>query len=160
LNRLPLLGALSFLGFAASLSTLPAQVAPDGLAAVLREVVVNSLHGGGTRADALLVAGDSASAALLRFAGVPAQATPGSEALLCPSSTDADGRPAPPPVGYVLRATLTVDIDSSTAQLRVTKRCRFRYRGGGRGFGEGADWELRRETGRWRVIGTSNQWIT
>lgn len=159
MNRL-LLGALTFLGLGASLPALDAQPMPNGLGALVRELVVESLRHGGTRAGGLLVAADSASAAVLHLAAAPTESAPGPKALMCPASTEADGRPSPPPVGYVVQAVLTVATDSTTARLQVTKSCFFRYRGGGRRFGEGGTWELRREAGRWQVTASKDLWET
>jgi hypothetical protein len=129
-----------------------AQPLPDGLRALLRQLVVESLQGGGARPEMIFVAADSASAKLLRLADVPAVVAPGPGPLLCPGSTEADGRPTAPPVGYVVQATLGTLADSMTRRLRVTKSCFYRYRGGGRPYAEGGAWDLRREDGRWRVV--------
>jgi len=152
---------LVFMGCAASLRAVAAaQPTTDGLGALIRPLVVDSLQGGGARAEMVLVAADSASAALLRLADVPAVAAPGPKALVCPGSTEADGRPAAPPIGYVVQVALATGADTSTQRLRVTKSCGFRYRGRLRGFAEGATWELRREGGRWRVAAMFDRWIT
>jgi hypothetical protein len=155
-----LLGLVAFVGYTASPLALAAQPTPDGLGALVRQLVVDSLRGGGARAEEVLVAADSASAALLRLADVPAAGAPLAPALVCPGSTEADGRPAPPPVGYLVQAALAVGTDTTVRQLRVTKSCRFRYRGRARNFAEGSAWELRREGGRWRVTATFDRWIT
>ena len=154
-----LLGVLASLGCTAS-ARLSAQPLPDGLRALLRQLVVESLQDGGARPEMMFVAADSASAKLLRLADVPAAAAPGSGALLCPGSTEADGRPSAPPVGYVLQATLVTQPDTITRRLRVTKSCFYRYRGGGRHFAEGAAWDLRLEHEHWRVVAAFDLWET
>jgi hypothetical protein len=153
-----LLGLVAFVGYTEAPLALAAQPIPDGLGALIRQLVVDSLRGSGARAEAVLVAADSANAALLRLADVPAAPRP--PALVCPGSTEADGRPAPPPVGYLVQVALAVGADTTTRQLRVTKSCRFRYRGRVRGFAEGTAWELRRAGGRWRVTATFDRWET
>ena len=154
-----LIGLAAFVGYTASPLALAAQPT-DTLGALLRHLVVDSLRGGGARAEAVLVAADSTSATLLRLADLPLAATPRPPALVCPGSTEADGRPAPPPVGYLVQVTFAVGTDTTVRQLRVTKSCRFRYRGRARGFAEGGAWELRREDGRWRVTAAFDRWIT
>jgi len=86
--------------------------------------------------------------------------TPDPKGLVCPASTEADGRPVGSPVGYVIKAALAAGADSTKRQLEITKSCSFRYRGRFGGFAEGGAWELRREGGLWRVSATLSLWIT
>ena len=153
------LGLLAYAGCATSARAVAAQPSPDGLGALVRQQVA-FLHGGGARDEMVLVAADSASAALLRLADMPAMAPPGPEALVCPGSTEADGRSAAPPVGYVVRVELESGADTTARRLRITKSCGYRYRGRVRHFAEGGGWELRREGGRWRVAATFDLWVT
>ena len=155
-----LLGLVAFVGYTALPVALAAQPIPDGLGVLIRQLVVDSLQSGGARAEAVLAAADSASAALLRSADVPTAAAPQPSALVCPGSTEADGRPVPPPVGYRVQVALVVGTDTTVRQLQVTKSCRFRYRGRARGFAEGTTWELRLEGGRWRITAAFDRWIT
>jgi len=153
------IGLLAYAGCATSARAVAAQPSPDGLGALVRQLV-ESLNVGGARDEMVLVAADSASAALLRLADVPAVAAPGPEALVCPGISEADGRSAAPPVGYVVRVELEIGADTTTRRLRVTNSCGFRYRGRLRHFAEGGDWELRHEGGRWRVAATLDLWST
>jgi len=155
-----LVGLLASLGCAASVRAIAAQPLPVGLAALVRQLVVDSLPDGGARDEMILVAADSASAELMRSADVPTVAAPAREMPLCPGSTEADGQPTAPPVGYMVRAMFVTEPDTTTRHLRVTRSCDFRYRGRVRRFGEGATWNLRREDGRWRVVGVFDRWIT
>lgn len=154
------LGLVAVAGFATAVQATPA-VRPDtaGLGALVRQLVVDSLMGGGTRADAVLVAADSASAALLGLAGLPA-AAPEPAGLVCPGSTGPDGRPAPAPVGYVVRLALAAGADAAVRQIRVSTSCGFRYLGRGRGFREAGTWELRLRGGRWRLAGVRERSVT
>jgi len=127
-----------------------AQAEAAGLGAVVRQLVVESLTGGGRRADQVLVAADSGSAALLGLAGISAAAA-GPAGLVCPGSTEAAGRPAPTPVGYVVRVTFAAAADTAAREVHVGKSCEFRYRGRGHGFRETGTWELRRRGGGWYV---------
>ena len=138
---------------------MSAQPLPAGLSSEVRQLL-ESLQGGGVRAEMILIAADSASAELLRQADVPVTAAPAPAALLCPGSTEADGRPSAPPVGYVVQASLVLRPDGITRRFRVTKSCNFRFRGGGRGFAEGGAWDLRLDDGRWRVVAAFDRWIT
>ena len=126
-----------------------AQPGGAGLGAVVRQLVVESLNGGGRRADQVLVAADSGSVALLSLAGIAAATRPAG--LVCPGSTEADARPTSTPVGYVVRVTLAAAVDTAAREVQVSKRCEFRYRGRGRGFRETGTWELRRRGGSWYV---------
>lgn len=137
-----------------------AQSDTAGVGAVLRQLVVESLAGGGVRPDQLLFADDSASAALLRLAGISAATGTRPSSLLCPGSTNADASPVQPPVGYLVKVVLTAGTDSTARRIDVSKRCFFRYRGGGRGFGEGGVWELRLRDGRWYLGRRLEGWIT
>jgi hypothetical protein len=153
-------GLLASFGCAASVRAIAAQPLPAGLAALVRQLVVNSLQGGGDRDEMVFVAADSASAELMRSADVPTVTPPGREMPLCPGSTEADGQLTVAPVGYVVRAMFVTEPDTTTRRLRVTKSCDFRYRGRVRRFGEGATWDLRLESGRWRVVAAFDRWIT
>ena len=108
----------------------------------------------------LLVPTDSASAALLRLANMPATAPPGPHPLLCPGGTEADGRRAASAVGYSIHIVLSDSANTTARQLRVMRGCSYRYRGQLLPFAEGAEWELRRDGGRWRVVATSYHWVT
>jgi len=158
-----LLGLLVVAHVAAPSRPLDAQPAaarvPDGVGTLIRQLA-DSLRGGGVRAGMVLVAADSASATLLRLSGVQVAAAPGSAPLVCPSSTGADGRPVPPPVGYVVQVQLAPDADTAALQLRIAKRCEFRFRGRPRGFAQGGLWTLRRDGGRWHIAATLDEWIT
>jgi hypothetical protein len=154
-------GLLAFMGCTLSARAAGAQPSPDALGALVRQLVVDSLRlGGGARGDLILVAADSASAVLLRMADVHTVAAPGPEGLTCPASTEADGRPSPAPVGYVMRVALATGADTSTRELRITKSCGFRYRGQHRGYAEGGAWELRSDGGRWHVTARLYLWET
>lgn len=153
-----LLGLVTLVAHAASPFTLAAQKDADGLGALIRELVVNSLQGGGARAGALFVAADSASATLVRLADISLAPRPST--LVCPGSTEADGQPSPSPVGYVVQLALAVAPDTTARQLQITKSCGFHYRGRVRGFAEGGTWELRRERGRWRATAAFDLWTT
>lgn len=152
-----LLGLIALVGSVLSPLSLGAQEDADGLGALIRQLV-ESLQGGGARDGTLFVAADSASATLFRLAGIAAASRPST--LVCPGSTETDGRPSAPPVGYQVQVALAVGPDTTARQLRITKSCGFRYRGRVRGFAEGAAWELRREGGRWRVTAMFDLWTT
>jgi len=153
-------GLLVSLGCAASARAAAAQSLPAGLSALVRQIVVNSLQEGGARNDMVFVAADSTTGELLRLADVPTVAAPPPGPLFCPGSTEADGRPTAPPVGYVVHATLVTQPDTTTRRFRVTKSCFYRYRGGGHRFAEGAAWDLRLEDGSLRVVAAFDRWIT
>jgi hypothetical protein len=140
---------------AASVAVLPAASAAQsdtaGLGASVRQLVIESLNGGGRRPNQVLVAADSASAALLSLAQISAVAVPGPPGLVCPGSTAADGKAVPAPVGYMVRVVLSAGADSTARRIHVSKSCKFQYRGGGRGFQETGTWELRLRDGRWFV---------
>jgi hypothetical protein len=133
----------------------------EELGPLIRQLLFGSLlEGGGDRDDMVFTAADSASAALLRLAEVPATAPPGPKPLLCPASTEADGRLVSSPVGYRIGIVLVDTTDTTTRELRVTKSCSFRYRGQLRPYAEGGAWTLRREGGRWRVAARLYLWET
>jgi len=158
--RVSPLGLLALVGCTAPSARIEARPDAEGLGAIIRQLAVDSLRAGGTRAGAVLVAGDSVSAALLGLARVPTAAAPGPAGLVCPASTAADGGPAPPPVGYVVHVALAAGADAAARELRVTKSCHFSFRGRVRGFAEGGGWQLRRDGGRWRVAAVLDRWIT
>jgi len=139
-----------------ALAALPAASAAQsdtaGLGASIRQLVIESLNGGGTRGDQVLVAADSASAALLSVARISVVTAPSPSSLLCPGSTELDAKAVQAPVGYVVRVVLSTGADSTERRIHVSKRCKFRYRGGGRGFEETATWQLRLRNGRWLVV--------
>lgn len=139
---------------------LSTQSTAEGIGPVIRQLLGDSLReGGGDRDDMVLVAADSASAALLRLAEVPT-APPGPQPLLCPASTEADGRRVASPVGYHVQIELADSAATTARELRVTKSCSFRYRGQLRPYAEGGAWALRRDGGRWRVAATLYHWQT
>ncbi len=100
---------------------------------------------------AALAVGPAASAVLLSLARIAAIVAPGPADLLCPGSTEADGKPVRPPVGYVVRVVLSAGADSSARRIYVSKACKFRYHGGGRGFEETGTWELLLRDGHWLI---------
>ena len=132
-------------------SISPAQSDTAGLGATVHQLVVEALTAGGTRSDQLLVAVDSASAALLSHAHIAAVNGPGPAGLLCPGSTTADVKPVPAPVGYRVQIGLSSGADSTARRIDVSKRCFYRFHGGGRPYQETGAWELRLRDGRWYV---------
>ena len=152
-------GLLALVGLAAPMQNIDAQQSADSLGVLIRQLV-NSLRDGGARDGMVAVAADSASAALLRLADVPAVAAPGPERLLCPASTSADGERDASPVGYRIQLALVPRVDTTTRELQITKSCGYRYRGSVRPFAEGGAWELRREGSHWRVTVTLSLWET
>ena len=155
------IGLLVFVGCAGSVQTVAAQATPDGLGALVRQLMVDSLQfGGGARVDMVLVAADSASTVLLRLADVRTVAAPAPQGLTCPASTEADGHRVAPPVGYVMQMTLATGADTTTRELRITKSCGFRYRGRYMPFAESGAWELRSDGGHWHVTATLYHWVT
>lgn len=157
--RTLIFGLLAFAGLAPSVQDVAAQQTPDSLGALIRQLA-NSLRDGGARDGMVVVAADSASAALLRLADVPAVAAPGPAGLLCPASTGADGERDASPVGYRIQLALVPRVDTTTRELQITKSCGYRYRGSVRPFAEGGAWELRREGSHWRVTVTLSLWET
>lgn len=137
-----------------------AQSDTAGLGASVRQLVIESLTGGGTRPNQVLIAADSASAALLRFAQLSSIPAPGPAGLLCPGSTATDAQAVKDPVGYVVRVVLSAAADSTVRRIQVSKSCLFQYRGRGRGFQEGGTWELRLRDGRWYVARMLEGYIT
>lgn len=149
-------GILVLVACSACARTLSTQsTTTEGIGPLIRQLLIDSLRlGGGDRDDMLLVAADSASAALLRLANVPATAAPGPKPLLCPGSTEPDGRRAASPMGYQIRIVLADSADTSARELRISKSCSYRYRGELRSYAQAGAWALRREAGRWRVAAT------
>jgi len=97
---------LALVGCGVAVRSVAAQQTSAGPGALVRQLVVESLQGGGSRADMVLVAADSASAILLRMADLHPVVTPDPKGLVCPASTEADGRPVGSPVGYGSRRRL------------------------------------------------------
>ena len=153
-------GLLVVLGCAVAVRGVAAQGTPDGLGALIRQLMFDTMRDGGARDDMVLVAADSASAVLLRLADVHPEAAPGPKGLACPASTEADGRNVPPPVGYVVEVAITSGADTTTRELRITKSCAMRYRGSYRGFAEGGAWALRRDGDHWVIKTTLYLWVT
>ena len=154
-------GILAIVACGACARALSTQSNTDGLRPLIRQLLIDSLRlGGGDRDDMLLVAADSASAALLRLANVPATAARGPQPLLCPASTESDGRRVASPVGYHIQIVLADSADANARELHITKSCSFRYRGQLRAYAEGGAWALRRESGRWRVAARLYLWET
>jgi hypothetical protein len=133
---------------------LPATAAQGDkeLAAVLRELVVDSLVGGGSRTDqTLAVSDDAGTDSLLRRAGVKLMDPSDTRRLACPASTDSAGAPMRPPVGYVVQVRLSPETSAGSRHVEVEKGCTFMFRGVPRGFFESGTWELRRQRGRWTI---------
>ena len=138
----------------------PAQAAPDdGLSALVRAMVSDSLVGGGRRSDQRYVAADAASDSLLRASGLVL--TPQSDArqLACPGGTDADGEPVASEVGYIVRVDRTEEAPG-VLRLKLTVSCTFSFRGDRHGFAQGSTWQLRQLGGRWRVTSRFASWVT
>ena len=154
-------GLFALVGCASSTGVVAATSSSDGLGALLRQLVVDSLQrDGGARVDMILVAADSTSATLLRLADLPTVAAPAPKPLLCPGSTEADGLRAARPRGYVVQVTFTTLADTTTRELRISISCSFRYRGSVLPFAEAAAWQLQRDGGRRRVTYTLYHLIT
>lgn len=147
-SRISALAALTLLG--APTAAQGARSADEGVAALVRVLVLDSLRGGGARPDQLFTAADTTTARLLRRAGLAVSAA-GQSGLACPGSTEADDRPVAAPTGYDVRVTVT-RAGRTLRRIAVRKRCRFVYRGRGpRGFEQWGAWEARPIGGRWRV---------
>ncbi len=138
----------TWVALAATSSPTHAQkiVLDSDLAALVRKLVVESVNGGGYHASQIFVARDSLSESIMRLAGIP---TDTATHLNCPGSTDANGNVQPGILGYVVSLKLTGDGD--TREVSILKLCTFVYRGGGHGFYQGEDYEVKRENGHWRV---------
>jgi hypothetical protein len=158
------LSARSVTALVACLAALPAASAAQsdtaGLGASVRQLVIESLNGGGTRPDQVLVAADSATAALLSLARISAVAGPGPAGMVCPGSTAADALAVQAPVGYVVQVVLSAAVDSTARRIHVSKGCSFQYRGTARGFQETGTWELRLSEARWYVARMLERSIT
>lgn len=132
------------------------NIAPDrDFAALLHTIVVDYVNGGGRNPNQVFVAEDSASAAVMRIAGVPVH--PSTE-LNCPGSTDSSGDVVTGVVGYVVRLSIAGAGDTRVVSLR--KSCTFVYHGRGRGFFEALDFEVMRSRGHWSVTRRMNHLIT
>lgn len=138
----------------------PAHAAPDdGLGALVRLMVTDSLVGGGRRSDQRYVAADAASDSLLRASGLELTPLSNARQLACPGSTDAGSEPVASEVGYIVRIVRT-EPAPGVLRLKLTVSCTFIYRGDRRGFAQGSTWELRQLGGRWRVSSRFARWVT
>ena len=138
----------------------PAQVTPDdGLGALLRSMVTDSLVGGGRRADQRYVAADAVSDSLLRGSGLAPTVLSDGEQLACPASTDANSKPVASEVGYIVRVDRTEQAPG-VLHLKLTVSCTFIFRGDRRGFAQGSTWELRQLGEQWRVTSRFARWVT
>lgn len=138
----------------------PMQRAPDeGFGELLRTLVTDSLIGGGRRSGQIYVAADEPSGTLLQAAGLTVAPRVDGAALACPASTDASGKPVAGTVGYIAHADRAGQ-GSGALRLNVRVSCSFVFHGGGRSFGQGGTWELRRDGDHWRIARSLERWIT
>ena len=113
---------------------------------------------GAGRAERPVTPADSITARLLREAGHPVSPPSGSQVILCPGSTLANGAPAPGLRGYVLRVEVVpasdAPLDRTVRVVRVTHACRYMYQGEfhrGGVFATTAFWKVRLREGRWQI---------
>lgn len=138
----------------------PVQAAPDdGLGALLRSMVTDSLVGGGRRSDQRYVAANAASDSLLRASGLVLTPFSDVRQLACPGSTDAASEPVASEVGYIVRIDRAEQVPG-VLRLKLMVSCTFIFRGDRRGFAQGSTWELRQLDGRWRVTSRFARWVT
>ena len=143
---------LSFLACRLAAQT-PEMPPPDSaFYALVRSLLLESLRGGGVRADQRLIPANPESRLLFRHMGITIDSLITSHELLCPGSTTADDRPVPSPVGYVVSVSLALTDDRTAWRLGVSKSCTFVFRGNAHGFGEGGAWDIGRRSGAWRIV--------
>ena len=124
-----------------------------------RLVADSLLRGPGTPGEVIVVQ-DSASARLLRSAGVPVARVEHGAGPACPRSTDAAGAPLAGETGYLVTVELRSTADSAEYVVDAGFSCRFVYRGRARGFAQGRAWAIRREGAAWRVARSLGGWVT
>jgi hypothetical protein len=152
--RLVALASIVLTGFACAPRSQ--NVAPDrDLVALLHELIVGAVNGGGRSQNDVFVPADSTSASIMRLADVPIHA---STNLNCPGSTDASGDHVTGVVGYVVRVSIAGAGDTRVVSLR--KSCIYVYRGRGRGFFEAFDFEVMRSGAHWSITRRMNHMIT
>ena len=135
-----------------TLQAQPSKPLDKELREIVRDVVVNSLHGGGWQEDQIFVARDSASFALLVSANVPATYEP-TKVVTCPGSTTGTTGKILTNLGYWVKVDLEKSDDTAGWILSVNKSCQFVYQGRDpRGFLHGGTWEIRKVNGSWRIV--------
>ena len=124
--------------------------------ALLRQVVADSLEGGGRQAEQHLLAADSITRALLRSAAVAVDSSAPVQGVICPGTTIAPDSGAAPLFGYHVQVALRATPDSAGWLLRVAKWCTSGTNSIGRqrGYMTTGLWEIRRVEGRWRIVRT------
>jgi len=130
--------------------------------ALLRQVVADSLEGGGRQAGQHLLAADSITRALLGSEAVAVDSSAPVQGVICPGTTSAPDSGAAPLFGYHLQVALRATPDSAGWLLRVAKWCRSGTNSVGRqrGYMTTGLWEIRRVDGRWRIVRTLERDVT
>jgi hypothetical protein len=141
---------------------MSAQLTDSSYAALARQIVVDSLRGGGHRADETYIATDSATARLLRIGGMSAVSVHAPPiAIDCPDAALTAASVSP--VGYGVTVTDSAGVDPDHRWLRASVGCTYvgaPRSGGRRGFGESGVWEIRRTQAGWIVIKRLEHWVT
>jgi hypothetical protein len=140
----------------------PAIDADSSFQAALKQVMIDSLNGGGSQSAQVLVARDRATSRALKSLGIPVEEMDRRD-LRCPASSDSVGALLPPPVGYSVGVEMTPTCDGQGWLVDISKSCTFIYRGSlgpMAGFGESARFEFRRSGKSWRLVRTVGHLIT
>ena len=140
----------------------PAPSVPDGVLALLRTIVLDSLAAAGRRPGQSFVAGDSATGALLVAAHLDRDTAPAALPV-CPRGTTKSGASVAAPVGFVISLTLQPVAKPVGWHLKVMKNCQMVERGKTdphEAFGQGGEWAIRQVARQWAIVRTTKKFLT